>query len=181
MVTCTRRRSVDCRTGFGEQGVDARLDVALTDHWRLTALHQRLRQDDVWRTHAMVFSRPFKGTTVGADRLRLKDQARTLSYVRLQGQTPGPAIDSARFTVSHQQWTEDGERIRANGRALLENFKSNMSGIDVELSSHLRAIDLRYGFDYYQDNVDSHGARFAADGQLLGVNVQGPEIGRAHV
>lgn len=162
------------RSAYGEQALDARLDLTLSDNWQMTALHQRLRQDDVWRTHATVFGRSYQGTTLGTDRLRLKDQARTLSYVRLQGHALGTAIDSARLSVSHQQWTENGERIRSDGRALLENFKSNMSGIDVELSSHLRAIDLRYGFDYYQDNVDSYGAQFAADGQLLGVNVQGP-------
>ncbi len=162
------------RTGYGEQAVDARLDVALTDNWRVTALHQRLRQDDVWRTHATVFSRPFKGTTPGTDRLRLKDQARTLSYVRLQGSGITTLIDSARLTLSHQQWAEEGERIRDNGGALLENFKSNMSGIDLELSSHLAALGLRYGIDYYRDNVDSHGAQLGADGQLIGINIQGP-------
>ena len=162
------------RTGYDEQAVDARLDVTLSDNWHMSGLHQRLRQDDVWRTHATVFARPYQGTTVGSDRLRLKDQARTLSYIRVQGQPASAVIDSARFTLSHQQWQEDGERIRGNGRSLVENFKSNMGGVDVEMTSHLAALGVRYGLDYYQDNLDSHGAQFDANGQLTAINVQGP-------
>lgn len=162
------------RTGYDEQGFDARLDVALAPGWRLTGLHQRLAQDDVWRTHATRFARPYKGSAVGSDRLRAKDQARRFSYLRLE-RAPGlHALDDLRLTVSHQAWQEDGQRVRRNGRGLDERFKSNMGGVDLELASHWGPVGLRYGVDYYQDNVDSFGAEIGADGRLRGINVQGP-------
>lgn len=162
------------RTGYDEQGLDARLDVALAPGWRLSGLHQRLSQDDVWRTHATRFARPYKGSAVGSDRLRAKDQARRFSYLRVEGAPTLRALDQVRLTVSHQAWQEDGRRVRRDGRGLDERFKSNMGGVDLALASHWGPLGLRYGVDYYRDNLDSFGAEYGVDGRLRGINVQGP-------
>lgn len=161
-------------TGYGEHAIDARLDIAVAPQWTVTGVHQRLAQDDVWRTHATVFGRSFHGTTVGTDLRRSKDQHRSLSYLRLHGRPELAGLDEARLTFSHQSWLEQGERLRGNNRGLYERFQSNMSGVDVELASQFPRLGLRYGADYYRDNIDSYGARFDPGGTLAGINIQGP-------
>lgn len=161
-------------TGYGEHAIDARLDIAVAPQWTVTGVHQRLAQDDVWRTHATVFGRSFRGTTVGTDLRRSKDQQRSLSYLRLHGRPALAGLDEARLTFSQQSWLEQGERLRGNNRGLFERFQSNMSGVDLALVSQFPRLGLRYGADYYRDNIDSYGARFNPGGTLAGINIQGP-------
>ena len=161
-------------TGYGEHAIDARLDIAIAPQWTVTGVHQRLAQDDVWRTHATIFGRSFHGTTVGTDLRRSKDQHRSLSYLRLQGRPELAGLDEARLTFSHQSWLEQGERLGGNNRGLFERFQSNMSGVDLEFASQFPRLGLRYGADYYRDNIDSYGARFDPGGTLAGINIQGP-------
>ncbi|MSR15182.1 MAG: TonB-dependent receptor [Gammaproteobacteria bacterium] len=162
------------RTGYGENAVDFRIDRRLSSRWDLTAVHQRLVQDDVWRTHATVYARSYAGTTVGTDLVRSKDQARSLSYLRLAGTDVTPLIHDLQLTLSRQTWDEDGNRIRANRRQLLEGFDSRMWGLDLAFETHTEIASFSYGLDYYQDDVDSRGIEFAPNGDLREIKIQGP-------
>jgi hemoglobin/transferrin/lactoferrin receptor protein len=162
------------RTGYGEHGVDFRLDGRINPQWDLTIVHQNLTQDDVWRSHATVFGKSFASTTVGADLVRSKDQARSLSYVRLAAVDLTLYVHELRVTASWQTWDEDAERVRANRRQLLEGFDSRMWGADLALATHFEALSFSYGVDYYRDNVESRGAEFAPDGALHEIKIQGP-------
>jgi len=152
-------------TGYGEYAYDARLDVSLSHQWSLTALHQTLAQDDVWRTHSTVYAVPFAGplstTTAGTDLRRLKDQRRSLSYVKLAGQDLDNLwAERATLTASFQQWDEDGERVKGNGDRIVEGFDSRMWGLDLQLGrsfmlNESSSLQLSYGADFYRDNVDS--------------------------
>jgi len=161
-------------TGYDEWAADVRLDVALDPFWTFTAVHQVLNQDDVWRTHATVHALRFAGTDIGQDLRRLKDQNRTLSYVRLEGADLAGWFDSAALTVSYQSWKEDGDRIRSDGRQELEGFDSGMWGFDSQLSRTTRMGILTGGIDSYRDDVDSWREDYAADGSFRGLRIQGP-------
>ncbi len=102
---------VQPHTGYGEHAVDLRFDQHLNARWDMTVVHQTLAQDDVSRTHATIFGRSFRGTTLGTDLVRSKDQQRQLSYLRLTGIDLAPYVHNFRVTVSHQAWDEDGVRI----------------------------------------------------------------------
>jgi hemoglobin/transferrin/lactoferrin receptor protein len=82
-------------TGYDNWAFDVRLDVALDEQWNFTAVHQQARQNDAWRTHATTSGVSFAGTAVGTDRIRLFDQERSLSYVRLAGTDLNGFIDAA--------------------------------------------------------------------------------------
>ena len=162
-------------TGYDEYAYDVRFDVLLNRHWRATLVHQMLNQDDVWRTHSTIYSKSFAGTTIGSDQRRVKDQNRSLNYVKLTGDSFNQYfIDSAQLTLSYQTWNENGDRIRSNGDRNLEYFDSGMYGIDLQFSSDTRYAHLIYGIDYYQDNVDSGRTDLNPDGSIDQIRIQGP-------
>jgi len=118
-------------TGYDEWAYDIRFDAALSDQWTLTAAHQMLNQDDVWRTHSTIYGVSFAGSEIGSDKIRLKDQRRSLTYAKLRGENLEGFADTVTLTGSFQQWREDGLRLRGNGRRAIENFDSKMYGIDL--------------------------------------------------
>jgi len=148
-------------TGYDEYAYDARIDVSLSHQWSLTALHQTLTQDDVWRTHSTVYALPFTNTDKGSDLRRLKDQARSLSYVKLAGRDLDTVwAERATLMASFQQWDEHGERVKGNGDRIVEGFDSRMWGLDLQLGrsfmlNESSSLQLSYGVDFYRDNVDS--------------------------
>ncbi|MCG8379300.1 MAG: TonB-dependent receptor, partial [Proteobacteria bacterium] len=161
-------------TGYEEYAYDARLDVELNPNWMMTYVHQSLAQDDVSRTHSTIFSKSFAGTTIGTDLRRLKDQERTLDYIKLTGLDLNDYIQTANLTLSYQTWDEDSDRIKSDSTRILEFFDSRMFGIDLQLESYTTFGNLVYGIDYYRDNVDSGRTDLNADGSLDRIRIQGP-------
>jgi hemoglobin/transferrin/lactoferrin receptor protein len=163
-------------TGYDEWAYDARLDIALSDHWTLTAVHQQLRQNDAWRTHATVRGISWEGTTVGTDLKRAYDQHRTLSYLRIAGDDLGTFIDNASLTVSLQSMDEYEHRIRraADNRQNYAQTEVRTLGIDLQLQSKTPIGKLTYGVDYYHDWVSSGSRRYRLNGNFVRDEIQGP-------
>lgn len=161
-------------TGYDEENINARVDVALSPQWTFTAAHQSTDQDDVWRTHSTQYSKSFADTDVGSDLKRLKDQKRHLSYVSFTGVKLHPALDELNLTLSQQMWEEDGDRIKSDGSRIIQGFRSTMSGLDLQLTSYTPFADFVYGIDYYRDDLDSYRTDYNPDGSLDRVRIQGP-------
>ena len=161
-------------TGYDEQALNLRADVQINEQWSLTLAHQNLIQDDVWRTHSTVYARSFEGTQIGTDLRRLKDQERDLSYLKAQAEDLLPWLDQFTVTLSQQQWQEDGDRIKANQTQLIESFDSFMRGIDLTALHTTESGEVRFGFDYYVDQVNSARNDYHADGSLAKSHIQGP-------
>ncbi len=142
-------------TGYDQSAFDARLDVALDDSWQLTALHQQARQNDVWRTHSTIHGISFAGTTIGTDRVRLFDQERSLSYLRLTGKDLNGFIDAASFTISFQTQGEEQLRVNGGGTKSLADVDLSTLGFDLQFESDSPIGRLVYGVDYYHDWVES--------------------------
>lgn len=162
------------RTGYDEWAYDARLDVALDDRWTLTAVHQQLRQDDVWRTHSTIYGIPWHGTTIGTDRERSFDQERTLTYLRLSGEKLEGFADTATLTLSWQKADETQYRIRSNRASDTGVVDLDTLGVDLQLTSDTPIGRLTYGADYYRDSVDSASTFWKADGSFDRRGIQGP-------
>jgi hemoglobin/transferrin/lactoferrin receptor protein len=162
------------KTGYDEWAYDLRFDAAINDQWTFTAVHQQLRQDDVWRTHATIFGRPWHGTTIGNDRERSFDQERTLSYVRLAGDKLEGFADSISFTASWQTADEWQHRIRSNGASDDNDVFVDTLGFDLQFTSDTSIGKLTYGADYYRDGVDSLSTFFNANGTFNRYGIQGP-------
>ncbi|MCB9878187.1 MAG: TonB-dependent receptor [Planctomycetes bacterium] len=150
------------KTGYDEFDYDLRLDVALGDDTTLTLAHQRVQQDDIWRTHRTVFFEPWNGTSLsGPDLARVYDQDRDLSYLKIAGGALG-FVDSYRLTFSYQNFREDFSRIRnrtVSGTPVRDEqsdvTKVATAGVALAMESHLGDAKLVYGFDYYRDDVDA--------------------------
>ncbi|MCA1962410.1 MAG: TonB-dependent receptor [Prosthecobacter sp.] len=163
-------------TGYDEWAYDARLDIALNDHWTLTGVHQQVRQNDVWRTHATVRGISWQGTTIGTDLKRAYDQERTLSYLRLVGEDLEGIIDSASLTISLQSMDEIEHRIRrvADNRQNYSQTEVKTLGLDLQLQSQTALGKLTYGIDYYRDWVNSGSQRYRLNGTFNRNEIQGP-------
>ena len=162
------------RTGYDQWSWNARLDAALDSDWTLTAVHQQLQQDDVWRTHSTIFGIPWQGTTVGTDLRRSFDQDRTLSYLKLDGQKLEGFMDSATLTLSYQTAGEELTRVRSTGVSSLSEVDLQTWGADLQFSSSSPLGMLTYGVDYYRDQVDSSNVSYKADGSFDTRSIQGP-------
>ena len=162
-------------TGYSETGYDARLDAQLSDAWRLTLLHQALKQDDVPRTHSTVFSRSFAGTAIGTDRRRTKDHERRLSYVKLSGRDLSAILfDTAEVTLSRQPRRESEVRIRDGGRRADQSFESDLWAFNSVFGNDGPARSIAYGLDYSVETVESDRTDSDPATGLATTRIQGP-------
>ncbi|MFT5904520.1 MAG: hemoglobin/transferrin/lactoferrin receptor protein [Cryomorphaceae bacterium] len=161
-------------TGYFENSFDMRFDKSINDLWSFTAVHQQLAQDDVWRTHSTVFGESFAGTSIGSDLRRLKDQHRSLTYLKLNGEIDSAWADDVALNLSYQTWDEDGDRIRGDGRRNEDYFDSRMWGVDLQFQKEVDSVNLTYGLDFYQDKVSSGRTDTSADGLVKTERIQGP-------
>lgn len=178
-------------TGYDQWAFDIRLDLALDDKWTFTAAHQQVNQNDVWRTHSTTYGVSFEGTAVGTDRVRLFDQERSLSYVRLAGRDLNSFIDNATLTVSLQTATENQFRVTGGGVRSFNKVDLSTLGADLEFTTDSPIGTLVYGVDFYEDFVQSHASDNPFQGavadnstySLLGAHIQDTiEIGdRVHL
>lgn len=178
-------------TGYDQWAFNVRLDVALDDQWTFTAAHQQVRQNDVWRTHSTTSGVSFEGTTIGTDRVRLFDQERSLSYVRLAGEDLNSFIDNASLTISLQTASEDQFRVTGGGTRSNNKVDLSTLGADLQFESDTPIGNLVYGIDFYEDFVQSNASNNPFQGavadnstySLLGVYIQDEiEIGdRVHL
>ena len=160
------------QTGYDEFGIDAKLEVFLSDDAKLTLAHNQFHQDDVWRTHRTIYAVPFAGSTVGNEREHYFDQDRYLTYLRLEGDSDGP-VDHYRITLSHHRQSEDLFRTRANGNRSVDSFTVDAWGLDLVLESKTPIGHLTYGASYYLDSVDSSTVSTTAAGVSKRA-IQGP-------
>jgi|UniRef100_UPI00378394A4 hemoglobin/transferrin/lactoferrin receptor protein len=151
-------QGIQRHTGYDQWAFDVRLDVALDDNWQLTAVHQQARQNDVWRTHDTIYGVSFEGTTIGTNRLRLFDQERSLSYLRLAGKDLDGIIDDASLTISLQTAGEDQYRITGAGVRSWNDVDVTTLGVDLQFESSSPVGRLVYGIDYYHDWLETDGA-----------------------
>ncbi len=162
------------KTGYGEWDVDGKFEYFLGESARLTAFHQQVHQDDVWRAHTTEFGRSWRGTEVGSERARILDQSRMLSYIQLAGEAENALFDRYTFSVSHQRHGEEQYRERADGRTDIQGFDLDSYGVWGQFDRDLDWTGLVYGFGYYQDRSDSFRDDFDADGSLRERQIQGP-------
>lgn len=163
-------------TGYGEYDLDGTFEWRPAPDLTFTLAHQQVHQNDVWRTHRTLYSKPWSGSSVGTEQVHTFDQDRYLSYARVESEGGSGSIDRFEFTLSHHRQSEDRYRRRAPGddRRDHEGFAVDTFGAALQLESDSPLGQLTYGVDYYFDLVDSYQRRFDAAGRFAGSGVQGP-------
>jgi hemoglobin/transferrin/lactoferrin receptor protein len=166
---------VQPNTGYEETDADVKVVVHLDGSSSLTLSHQRVDQDDVPRTHKTIFSKSFHGTTVGSERRRNLDQRRELTYVQYRTDRLGGPVRNARFSLSYHRHEEQQDRLKAEGSGGdLQGFDLGSWGLWSQFETPTKIGRLTYGFEYYDDEVDSFKQKFDEDGNLTDVGIQGP-------
>jgi len=176
-------------TSYDQYAADIKTEYFISDNSRLVFAHQRIRQNNVPRTHSTVQGISFEGTTVGTDLQRDLDQERELTYVQLHTDNiEGGGIDAFKIGLSYQNTDQAQDRIRGNGDVEYDTVRVQTFGIFAQAQSEVSDdLTLTYGLDYYHDKVDTFGSdtgstpttliqgQFGDDStyDLLGVYLQG--------
>ncbi len=161
-------------TGYDEISADVRFDYLLHSGWSLTGLHQSFSQDDVWRTHSTLSNIPFEGTQSGTDIVRLKDQKRSLSYIRLSNEQSLSFFDAASLTLSYQPRKDTELRVQSDGLHIDQGFTSNTLGADLKFYKSVNFGQFSIGISQYIDNIDSWRFDTPANSELTTQRIQGP-------
>ncbi len=161
-------------TGYEDFDADVKTIVRLRPDLDLVLAFQRVDQDDVPRTHSTIFSKSFRGTTIGTDFKRDLDQIRHLGYAQLHWQPEADWLSRVSFSTSYQQQEEIEVRVRSNARKRRQGFRDGTFGSWVQFESPAPIGTLTYGVEYYHDEVDSFFKEFEPDGSLRSVRPRGP-------
>ncbi len=173
----TRRQT---NTGYDEYDTDFKAEYFLNPNTKIVAAHQRVRQNNVPRTHKTTAAKSFNGTTIGSDLKRDLDQERELTYIQLYVENQGSFIETAKISLSHQRQSETRDRVKSNGSRSLQGFDVNTLGFWAQFESTSPIGHLVYGVEYYHDNVNSFSSTNAIQGpvaddasyDLVGVFIQ---------
>jgi hemoglobin/transferrin/lactoferrin receptor protein len=162
-------------TGYDELAFDAKLLWTIDDGSDLTLAHQRVDQDDVWRTHRTPYGLAWHGLKQGSDLRLSTDEDRDLTYARYRRAGNGGWLDGLTLTISRQGLEEEQYRIRNDATSDLQGFEVETWGADLQLRSQAGPLgDFVYGVEYYRDTVDSHSIKYDEAGQLDRIELQGP-------
>jgi hemoglobin/transferrin/lactoferrin receptor protein len=150
-------RDIGWQTGVGYDEYDGDFKFAhrLGGSATLTLLHQRVRQNNVPRTHKTIHAKSWKGTSLGKDIRRELDQERNLSYLRLDAKDWGTLADEARVILSWHEQKEVRDRIKSNGSNQLQGFEVSTLGTTIQMAKGDNEKRWTYGMEYYHDEVDS--------------------------
>jgi hemoglobin/transferrin/lactoferrin receptor protein len=155
-------------TGYPEQDLDLRFDMALSRDVTLTLLHQNVNQDSVSRWHSTVFNPGWQHSghvaSPGTFRLREYDQERSLTYLRVEGVNDEADAWLSKWsaTVSYQTANEREAQDRSTAKATDRRYQVtdvDTLGFDLSFESPLGDGSLVYGLDYYIDSVNADGYR----------------------
>jgi hemoglobin/transferrin/lactoferrin receptor protein len=142
-------------TGYDEHAFDAKVEHFLRPNVRAVAAYQRLRQEDVPRTHRTIFAKSFEGTSVGSELRHEFDQERDLAYAQLHAEDLDGLVDVVRTSLSWHRQYELRDRLRTGGRRDLQEVDVNTLGAFATLQSGSAVGEWTYGFEYYRDFVRS--------------------------
>jgi hemoglobin/transferrin/lactoferrin receptor protein len=152
-------------TGYPEQDLDFRFDMALNAQTTLTVLHQEVDQDDISRWHSTLFNPGWQHsghvTQPGTWLARTFDQERSLTYIRIDQENSDQSAFIKRWnaTVSYQTNRDSEKQYRTTNDRRYQISETDTLGFDVSFESPVWQGDLVYGLDYYRDSVESEGYR----------------------
>jgi hemoglobin/transferrin/lactoferrin receptor protein len=159
-------------SGYPEQDLDFRFDMALNEQTTLTLVHQQVNQDAISRWHSTVFNPGWQHSghvaAPGTWLARTYDQERSLTYARIEQENDDSAfIKRWNATLSYQTTRDSEAQYRSANDRRYQIAEIDTTGIDVSFESPLGQGDLVYGFDYYHDSVESEGYRKRGVNPLL--------------
>lgn len=162
-------------TAYDELDGDAKAIWRPDDDLEFVLAFQRVTQDDVPRTHSTIFSKSYRGTTIGSDFQRDLDQRRDLTYFQMHW-TPDNVdwLNRVSLSTSYHVQEETEVRVRSNSRKRKQGFEDDTLGAWIQFESPSLIGTLTYGVEFYHDEVESFYREFNADGSLREIRSRGP-------
>jgi len=161
-------------TGYSENGIDLRIDHYFRKNIRGIFSFQKFDQDNVWRVHKTVYSKPWEGTSVGNELQRSGDQSRTLAYAQIKADELDGPIQKVHTSISWHNHQEDRLRIKSDQKADFQGFDLDSLGSWVQMESNSMVGKLTYGGSYYRDIADTFRNDLDENGNLIRERIQGP-------
>jgi hemoglobin/transferrin/lactoferrin receptor protein len=143
------------QTGYDEWSGDLKIEHYLDPRRRLVASWQRMRQNNLPRTHKTIHSKRWHGTTVGNELQRDLDQERELVYLQFHGEDLQGDVDLFRTSLSYHRHAEERHRLRTRNREDLQGFDVHQLGFFTHVGGESPIGRLTGGLEYYHDNVNS--------------------------
>ncbi len=141
-------------TGYQEQNIDMKFEYTLSPTSQLTLAHQYLNQDDISRWHSTKSNPGWihddHVTQPGNLDERVYDQERSLTYLRVDGQTESQLMRQWETTLSYQKSQDSERRDGRFGNTDVETY-----GLTFQSNGELGHGEIVWGFDYYHDEVNS--------------------------
>ncbi len=162
-------------TGYDEFDGDAKMVLYPAEDLEVVLALQSVKMDDAPRTHSTIYSKSYRGTTIGSDLRRDFDQGRRLAYVQAHWTpTSSELLDRVTLSLSSHQHDETEKRVRSNGRLRRQGFDDDVLGsfIQAEKDSDIGLLTL--GVEYYRDSIDSFFSEYEIDGSLRVQRPRGP-------
>lgn len=162
------------KTGYEEGALDGSAEWRANERVTWSLVHQSLSQDDAWRVHRTEFAVPFAGSSVGDEKMRVLDQERHLTYLRMQADPVSGFVDHLTATISLHEQDEERFRLRSRDRRDRQGFEVGSLGAQVQFESARAVHDLTYGLEFYRDEVDSFNHTLNPNGRVKSSAIQGP-------
>ena len=162
-------------TSYDQFDGDAKILLYPMEELELVFALQKMEMDDAPRTHSTIYSKSYRGTTIGSDLRRDFDQGRRLAYVQARWTpTSSELLDRVTLSLSSHQHDETEKRVRSNGRLRRQGFEDDVLGsfIQAEKDSDLGLLTM--GVEYYRDSIDSFFSEYEIDGSLRVQRPRGP-------
>lgn len=153
-VTAGRQTGRLPKTAYDQQNVDFKMNLVYPNS-KLTFAYQYDNINDAWRTHRTIYSKSWRGTTVGTDLELSLDQKRQLMYLQYEIDKANTFFDKAKFNLSLHSQDEKQFRRRGNSKRTIDGFNVDTLGLWGQFISPTKIGKLTYGWEYYLDFVDS--------------------------
>ncbi|MCH2100475.1 MAG: TonB-dependent receptor [Planctomycetes bacterium] len=166
-------------TGYDFAGTDLKLTRRVGDDARITFGYQRVKMDDVPRTHKTIDGIDWNGLSVGSEIYRRHDQTRDFAYLRTEWEGSGGWADAGEVTLSLHRHDETRDRMKGSDGVAAGGEFQGFGVNDLGLTARFEADGIwgdrwAYGFEIHREGVDSFKRNFDANRVFTGTEIQGP-------
>src|SRR3989339_6585 len=142
-------------TGFNEQDANGKISYNISKDADVTLNYQYTRQNEVPLYDSYKGARMFSGTG-GYEKYIYNPQERHLGWIKYEQQNVSSWMDSFSVAASFQRQFE-GRQLQKTGKTTVSEYEDNVDtlGFTPQFTSKIDNNKLVYGFEYYQDYVQS--------------------------
>ncbi|MAW60921.1 MAG: hypothetical protein CMJ94_08810 [Planctomycetes bacterium] len=166
-------------TGYDFAGTDLKLTRRMGDDARITLGFQRVKMDDVPRTHKTIHGIDWNGLDIESEIYRNHDQTRELAYLRTEWEGSGGWADAGAITLSFHRHDETRDRMKGTGGVATGGDFQGFDVDDLGLTARLETDGAwgdrwAYGIEMHREDIGSFKRKYDANRVFTSTEIQGP-------